>query len=151
MTDVAPILEKDAAGLREILVETIAASQPSRPVGLSEAEYSACRKFLSNFDTVYTFNYDPLLNWVQMHVEEKGVALTAGDGFRASQDDFDASYVVWEPNQSHEQNTRFLHAGAREASRQAGQCGSCGEAPLAVKGRSVRAGRGRIEAMHRCK
>jgi len=102
-------LEKDAEGLRELLVQTIAASHPSWPGDLSEEEYSACRIFLSNFDTVYTLNYDLLLYWAQMHVEERGVALTSDDGFRASQEDFGASYVVWEPDQSHEQNTWFLH------------------------------------------
>lgn len=102
-------LESDASGLRELLVETIAASHPSWPGELSEDEYSACRKFLSNFDRVYTFNYDLLLYWVQMHTEETGVVLSTDDGFRASQDDFDASYVVWEPDQSFDQNTWFLH------------------------------------------
>jgi Domain of unknown function (DUF4917) len=102
-------LETDAAGLRELLVQTIAASHPSWPGELTEAEYSACRKFLSNFGAIYTFNYDLLLYWVQMHVEEQVAALSADDGFRASQDDFDASYVVWEPDQSYEQNTWFLH------------------------------------------
>jgi hypothetical protein len=33
----------------------------------------------------------------------------ADDGFRKSEDDYDAPYVVWEPSNSHRQNTWFLH------------------------------------------
>ncbi len=73
------------------------------------AEYSACRKFLSNFENVYTFNYDLLLYCAQMHVEEQVTPLITDDGFRTSQDDYDASYVVWEPDQTYDQNTWFLH------------------------------------------
>jgi hypothetical protein len=43
-----------------------------------------------------------------MHTPE-GISPGSDDGFRASEDDFDASYVVWEPSQSHEQNMWFLH------------------------------------------
>lgn len=101
-------LEKDANGLRELLVQTIASSHPAWPGDLTEAEYAACRAFLSPFDSTYTFNYDLLLYWVQMHTPE-GSDPTSDDGFRKSEDNFDADYVVWEPGQSHEQNMHFLH------------------------------------------
>jgi len=102
------ILQSDADGLRELLVETIAHSHPAWPGEISEEEYIACRAFVSNFKTIYTFNYDLLLYWAQMHTEE-GVDPTSDDGFRKSDIDYDAAYVVWEPSQSHEQNTWFLH------------------------------------------
>ena len=101
-------LQSDADGLRELLVETIAHSHPAWPGEITEAEYAACRAFVSNFNTVYTFNYDLLLYWAQMHTEE-GVGPSSDDGFRKSDIDYDAAYVVWEPSQSHEQNTWFLH------------------------------------------
>ncbi|MBL8510558.1 MAG: DUF4917 family protein [Betaproteobacteria bacterium] len=104
----AESLAADADGLRELLVQTIAASHPAWPGELSEEEYQACRSFLKNFKTVYTLNYDLLLYWVQMHTEE-GEAPSSDDGFRTPQDDSDSSYVVWEPNQSHDQNMWFLH------------------------------------------
>lgn len=63
-------LSKDADGLRELLVQTIAASHPAKPDEINEHEYSACRSFLENFDTIYTFNYDLLLYWARMHVRE---------------------------------------------------------------------------------
>ena len=61
---------QDADGLRELLVQTIAASHPSWPGEIEEHEYAACRQFLNYFDTVYTFNYDLLLYWAKMHTAE---------------------------------------------------------------------------------
>lgn len=101
-------LQKDADGLRELLVQTIAASHPAWPGEIEEEEYTACRRFLSNFDKVYTLNYDLLLYWTKMHAPE-GERPDSDDGFRAPADDFDASYVVWEPSQSRDQNMWFLH------------------------------------------
>ena len=101
-------LQSDADGLRELLVETIAHSHPAWPGEVTNEEYAACRAFISNFKTIYTFNYDLLLYWAQMHTEE-GISPTSDDGFRKSDVDYDADYVVWEPSQSHEQNTWFLH------------------------------------------
>ena len=99
---------QDADGLRELLVQTIAASHPSWPGQIEEHEYAACRQFLNYFDTIYTFNYDLLLYWAKMHTAE-GERPDSDDGFRTSEDDFDAAYVVWEPGQSHGQNMWFLH------------------------------------------
>lgn len=43
-----------------------------------------------------------------MHTLE-GVAPSSDDGFRKSEDDFDAEYVIWDPSKSHKQNTLYLH------------------------------------------
>lgn len=102
------MLAADADGLRELLVQTIAATHPAWPGELKEDEYKTCRDFLANFDTTYTLNYDLLLYWVQMHTQE-GEDPGSDDGFRKPEDDFDSAYVVWEPEQSHDQNTWFLH------------------------------------------
>ena len=101
-------LQRDADGLRELLIQTIASSHPAWPGEITEDEYAACRKFIAHFNTIYTFNYDLLLYWAQMHTPE-GEAPSSDDGFRKSEDDYDAGYVVWEPSQSHEQNMYFLH------------------------------------------
>lgn len=101
-------LSQDADALRELLVQTIAASHPAWPGELTEEEFASCRAFIAPFDTIYTFNYDLLLYWVQMHSLD-GETPTSDDGFRKDEDNFDASYVVWEPSQSHEQNMYFLH------------------------------------------
>lgn len=107
-TTLAATWLEDADKLRELLVETIAASHPAWPGELTDDEYRSCKAFLASFTDVYTLNYDLLLYWVQMHVEE-GEEPSSDDGFRTSQEDFASSYVVWEPGQSHEQNMWFLH------------------------------------------
>ena len=101
-------LQKDADGLRELLVQTIASSHPEWPGEITDHEYVACREFLSSFHSVYTLNYDLLLYWTQMHTEE-GADPTSDDGFRKSDDDYDAAYVTWEPSNSHHQTMWFLH------------------------------------------
>jgi hypothetical protein len=101
-------LQEDADGLRELLVKTIASSHPAHPSEIDEDEYAACRKFIATFDTIYTLNYDLLLYWAQMHTE-KGSDPSSDDGFRKPGDDSDATYVTWEPVNSHKQNTWFLH------------------------------------------
>jgi hypothetical protein len=98
--------------LKEILVETIAESHPEQPKDLEDEEYSACQLFLSHFDNVYTLNYDLLLYWACMNAEARSKG-RYDDGFRTSQDDVDSGdeskYVVWNHNQSHTQNTFYLH------------------------------------------
>lgn len=106
------LMRQDADALKELLVETIASSHPEFPAAIDESEYSACQEFLSHFDTTYTFNYDLLLYWTQMH-HEREADIRSDDGFRTSRADIDegaeSDYVVWEPGQSHEQNMWFLH------------------------------------------
>lgn len=104
----ANTIAKDADGLREVLVQAIASSHPESPNDLSDDEYLSCRTFLSHFNTVYTLNYDLLLYWTQMHVG-KGERPGSDDGFRAPYGEFDSEYVTWEPHQSHDQNTWYLH------------------------------------------
>ncbi len=101
-------MSRDANGLKEVLVQTIADSHPAYPAEISDEEYEACRTFLSHFNTTYSLNYDLLLYWALMHTPE-GEHPTSDDGFRKPEDDFEAAYVTWEPGQSHEQNTWFLH------------------------------------------
>jgi hypothetical protein len=101
-------LRSDADALRELLVQTIAASHPAWPGEITDQEYKSCRTFIANFNTIYTFNYDLLLYWAQMHTDGGGEP-RSDDGFRKQEDNYDAGYVVWEPSQSHGQNMFFLH------------------------------------------
>jgi hypothetical protein len=107
-TDLLESLKNDADGLRELLVETIAACHPAYPAEINESEYEACRTFIGHFDNIYTLNYDLLLYWAQMHTEP-GRGPNSDDGFRKPEDDFEAPYVTWEPTSSHKQNMWFLH------------------------------------------
>ncbi|MFZ5901659.1 MAG: DUF4917 family protein [Bacillota bacterium] len=102
----------DADALKELLVQTIAQSHPEMPSDISDDEYAACQRFLDNFHTTYTLNYDLLLYWTHMNRQNRA-DVRSDDGFRTSQSDIDSGiesdYVVWEPHQSHEQNIWFLH------------------------------------------
>lgn len=102
----------DANALKELLVQTIAHSHPALPGDIRDGEYAACQRFLDNFDTTYTFNYDLLLYWTHMHRENRA-DVQSDDGFRTSQSDIESGipsdYVVWESSQSHDQNMWFLH------------------------------------------
>jgi hypothetical protein len=106
--NVADAMNSDANSLKEVLVNTIAASHPEQPNDIEESEYAACRLFLSNFNKIYTLNYDLLLYWTLMHTAEDEDP-NSDDGFRKPIDDYDADYVTWEPSNSHKQNTWFLH------------------------------------------
>lgn len=102
----------DADALKDLLVQTIARSHPSLPGDVTDDEYAACQRFLANFSTTYTLNYDLLLYWAHMH-RGSHADVQSDDGFRTSQSDIESGiaseYVVWEPSQSHDQNMWFLH------------------------------------------
>lgn len=104
--EISKTMEQDAEGLKNILIKTIASRHPERPNDIKEEHFESCRKFLSNFEKKYTFNYDLLLYWTLMHEPSK-YHPKKNDGF------FDPSkgedeYVVWNPGQS-QQDIYFLH------------------------------------------
>lgn len=101
-------MQRDADGLREVLVNTIAASHPEKPGDIMEVEYAACRQFLEHFSTIYTLNYDLLLYWTLMHTAEDE-SPNSDNGFRRPEPAYGADYVTWESNQSHDQNIWYLH------------------------------------------
>lgn len=93
-TELAQWFRSDADGLREVLVSAIANSHPARPADISDESYDHCRQFLSNFDRIYSLNYDLLLYWALMQKEIEP-EVTFDDGFRKP-DQTDAAYVVWQ-------------------------------------------------------
>jgi Domain of unknown function (DUF4917) len=99
----------DANGLRELLASTIAASHPDRPSDISEEQYAACRTFLSNFERIYTLNYDLLMYWALMQAEIEPL-IKSDDGFREP-DDGPAEYVTWDVQKTGQQNIFYLHGG----------------------------------------
>lgn len=99
-------LSADADGLREVMVHAIADNHPERPGDIPLHRYVACRKFLANFERIYTLNYDLLLYWALMQ-EELKPAVPHDDGFRTPEDG-EQDYVTWEANR-HGQNVHFLH------------------------------------------
>lgn len=108
-TDDSSITEQirnDAESLKEILVETICKKHPDLPSEIGQAEYESCRNFLSNFDRIFTLNYDLLLYWTMMNsLEEIEKKEKFNDGFGKAKDTND--YVVW--NAKNNATVYFLH------------------------------------------
>jgi hypothetical protein len=88
-------LEHDAAELKNVLVAAIGHNHPSRPFDIEPQRYAACRQFLSNFDHVYTLNYDILLYWALMQDEVDRLDLRSDDGFMHPEEENDETYVSW--------------------------------------------------------
>ena len=110
-SEVAPLrrqLEQDAEALKEVLVSAIADSHPARPGDIPLAGYRAARTFLSNFDSIYTVNYDLLLYWALMQDELPPPDLQGDDGFRTPESG-KAEYVTWEIENTSSQTVFYLH------------------------------------------
>jgi hypothetical protein len=105
-TALAKKLLKDSIKLREVLVSAIANNHPGRPKEISEDEYTACRRFLGNFESIYTINYDLLLYWTLMH-DEIDPFIKCDDGFRQPEDG-PAEWVSWDCS-AYSQNIHYLH------------------------------------------
>lgn len=101
--------DDDANSLREILVTAVAQSHPDRPHELSAQEFIRCRRFLREFKSINSLNYDLLLYWTLMQDELGDAPIPCDDGFRKPADDKDADYVSWDPDNSKSQNIRYLH------------------------------------------
>jgi hypothetical protein len=100
-------LKQDAAELKNVLVTAVGKHHPDRPFDIEKAQYAACRQFLSNFDHIYTLNYDILLYWALMQDEVDKLELRPDDGFRHPEDGEDVAYVVW--LEAHSPTVHFLH------------------------------------------
>lgn len=106
-------LNTDAEKIRKLLIDTIAQHHPSDPTEIGDANYKACRKFLSNFNNIYTVNYDLMLYWALLHQPDVGnetenFTLRPDDGFRNS-DPPEEDFVTWDMTASHTQNVFYLH------------------------------------------
>lgn len=113
-TELLAKIQHDADALKNILAETIAKNHPENPSDISDSQYPACRKFLSNFRNVYTVNYDLLLYWTIMHGQleasfkdgfEDPVAGTLDDG----EEYYEESYVKWSIGNETTAEMFFMH------------------------------------------
>lgn len=100
-------LLQDADLIKDALVSAIARRHPDRPYDILPQQYAACRKFLSEFDHIYTLNYDVLLYWTLMQDEVDTLDLRPDDGFRHPEDDPDQPYVSWQ--QANSPTVHYLH------------------------------------------
>lgn len=94
-TQVAAQMLKDANELKNVLVQAIASNHPALPFEIQDDDYRFCRGFLSNFERLYTVNYDLLLYWALMHSDLDELALSKNDGFTESEIEPGADYVAW--------------------------------------------------------
>jgi len=107
--DLLTILIRDANGIRNVLVDTIARNHPARPQEIAADKYEACRKFLDNFECIYTLNYDLLLYWALMQDELPEMEFfELRDGFRKPEGD-DADYVTWATGNAPMQSVHYMH------------------------------------------
>jgi hypothetical protein len=100
-------LQNDANIIKGALVSAIAKRHPDRPYNITNEQYIACRKFLSQFDNIFTLNYDVLLYWALMQDEVDEIRLRPDDGFRHPEDDPDLPYVSWQ--QAQNASVHYLH------------------------------------------
>lgn len=85
--------EKFADEVRENLISTIADNHPDTPAKITEDQFEACVRFLKNFSSIYTLNYDMLLYWVLMRDmfrenDVEPVLKKMADGFAYNEEEF---------------------------------------------------------------
>ncbi|WP_410659913.1 DUF4917 family protein [Amycolatopsis sp. lyj-112] len=105
----AAILSEEASKLKDALAHILAALHPERPYEIDDEAYLRVRRFLDQFDGIYTANYDLLLYWTLMQdfPEANLKPRQADDGFRDSGQALD--YVVWNHLDPHSQSVFYLH------------------------------------------
>lgn len=108
---ISQLQDSDAQLLRSILIQTIAGHHPALPSDINDEEYAKCIVFLSNFEKIYTLNYDLLLYWTLMKRREQGQG-EHDDGFRdpseeSSEEDTGEGFVAW--LDSTNQTVYYLH------------------------------------------
>jgi hypothetical protein len=103
----AAAMQNDLDAIRNLLAATIAESHPDRPGDITPEHYRSCKTFLAHFKCLYTCNYDLLLYWTVMQ-DEIQPQVEHDDGFRTPESKV-AEYVVWEVQNTDEQNIHYLH------------------------------------------
>lgn len=103
----AEAMRVDLDAIRDLLAATIAHSHPNRPHDITTEQYWSGKTFLANFKSIYTCNYDLLVYWTLMQ-DEIEPEVEHDDGFR-NPDDPDLPYVVWEVQNTDDQNVHYLH------------------------------------------
>jgi len=100
-------IQNDADTIKTLLANAIAKNHPDRPYSIDDTQYAACRIFLSNFDHIYSLNYDVLLYWALMHSDVDELDIRSDDGFRHPEGNEEAPYVSWQ--EANKSTVYFLH------------------------------------------
>jgi len=83
-------MRADSEALKGYLVQIVTNNHPEKSTSLLEEEKAACLDFLSNFDKIYTLNYDLLLYWSTMQDQS-----ATSDGFSNTESSVNEGYVVY--------------------------------------------------------
>lgn len=97
--------------VKECLIKTISKCHPDTPNKINDRQYKACQKFIENFSTIYTINYDLTLYWALMHnydKEKNNFIDNYSDGFTSPPND-DEDYVVWDIKRGQTPKLIYLH------------------------------------------
>lgn len=101
----SPLIERivsDREVLKNSLINAISNTHPDLPRDITDEQYVAVRTFLSQFNQIFSINYDLLFYWAR---NKRGLApenYSTDDGFRAQ--------CRWEGNGT-DQEVHFLHGG----------------------------------------
>jgi len=91
----ATSLAADANRLKNALAEVLARKHPDHVGSIAVDDYTRVRQFLSNFERIYTVNYDLLLYWASM--QDGPESVPRNDGFAESEEEPGAEWVAWQP------------------------------------------------------
>jgi len=107
------LIKNDAKALKRHLVNIITNNHPEKITEISDEEFSYSTKFISQYNKVYTLNYDLLLYWSTIKLLDliynnkiDNVVLNPTDGFHNS--DIVDDYVVF-GNDNSSQEVYYLH------------------------------------------
>lgn len=108
------LIVSDANKLKNHLVSIITNNHPEKITEISDEEFVCCANFINEFDTIYTLNYDLLLYWAYIKLQDfiktgtiKQNKLKFSDGFSDSYNQSD-QYVIY-ANDSTRATIHFLH------------------------------------------
>lgn len=109
-------LQKDAKNLKKYLVKIITNNHPEKITDIAEEKYLSCSKFISRYSEIYTLNYDLLLYWTTMKLDEfrkqepsEFGSLQINDGFGNDEDNESRKDVVYKNDSSCPQKIHYLH------------------------------------------
>ena len=76
-------IERDQELLKETLISAISRTHPDLPQDVTQAQFTAARRFLSLFGQIFTVNYDLLFYWARNQSDLPPEHYSTDDGFRA--------------------------------------------------------------------
>lgn len=97
--------EKKQESLKKF-IEELSHIHPKDPDCITPIQFNQCAKFLSNFQSIYTLNYDLLLYWVIMR---KKLTDKFKDGFCKNRVPITGDFLTWYPYKEGKTNLRYLH------------------------------------------